>query len=74
MHIQKNVCRNSTTNPHMLQLLLFFVETVTLKIMCRIQKMNKKSQKNQLLGKIFKRKTYYYTEFPKRRRKEFQDK
>lgn len=42
--------------------------------MCGIQKTNKKSQKNQLLGKIFKRKTYYYTEFPNRRRKEFQDK
>lgn len=60
---------------HILQLLLFFVETkqVTLKIMCRIQKVNEKSKKT-VTRKIFKRKTYYYTEFTRRRRKEFQDK
>lgn len=41
--------------PHMLQLLLFFVETkqtVTLKIMCRIQKMNKKVKKSAIRKNI----------------------
>lgn len=62
--------------PHMLQLLLFFGETkqtVTLKNYVWNSKDKQKKSKNQLLGKIFKRKTYYYTEFPNRRRKEFQD-
>ena len=45
MYIQKNVFHNGITNSSYITAVAFFVETkqaVTLKIMCRIQKVNEK--------------------------------